>query len=75
MRRSVRLLLSALGGAAVGVIALTVVVLLLRGLAHSLLDAPWPAWVGPVTLASGALAGLLMAWRGGRSVWLALPTA
>ena len=77
MSRPVRILLSLLAAAIGGWAGVMIVGGGAAGLAWLFLfgDDPWPGWAEPVILTIAALGGLIFAWRGGRSVWLALDKA
>lgn len=77
MPRWVRLALALIAAAIGGWAGLMVIGGGAAGIAWLFLfgDNPWPGWAEPVILAIGVLGALIFAWRGGRSVWLALDKA
>ena len=77
MHPAVRLLLSLIAAAIGAVVGLAAAGSLATGLANLFLfgSDPWPAWGEPAVTVIAALAGALLAWRAGRSVWLALDKA
>ncbi len=77
MHPAVRLLLTLIAAAIGGVIGLAAAGSLATGIANLFLfgSEPWPAWGQPAVSVIAALAGALLAWRAGRSVWLALDKA
>jgi hypothetical protein len=75
--RSVRLLLALLAAAIGAWAGIVVIGGGTAGIAWLFLfgDDSWPGWAEPVILGIAILGAIVFAWRGGRSVWLALDKA